>query len=123
LKSKILLLISFKSKGFYNLFRYVFYLKIIKLMNKRVKVKKKVKGQGKEHLQNYKQQLTSRPNAKNKNWMEIIITPSNKHQYPSNNRSYLRNKINEMLKISLNILIKQTIYKTRNQIQRNVYKE
>jgi hypothetical protein len=45
-KTKILQVISFKSKGFCNLFRYVFYLQIIKLMSKKVEVKREVKGQG-----------------------------------------------------------------------------
>ncbi len=41
--------ISFKSKGFYNsskfFFQHVFYLWIIKFMNKRVQIKREVKGQ------------------------------------------------------------------------------
>ncbi len=44
--SKILQVISFKSKGFCKKFRYVFYLQIIKLMNKRVEVKRVIKGEG-----------------------------------------------------------------------------
>jgi hypothetical protein len=41
--------------------------------------------------------------------MKTIIAPLNKHQFLSNNQGQPANKINEMLKISLNILIKQTI--------------
>jgi hypothetical protein len=44
--SKILQVISFKSKGFCKLSRYVFCLQIIKLINKRVEVKRVIKGQG-----------------------------------------------------------------------------
>jgi hypothetical protein len=38
--------------------------------------------------------------------METIITPLNKDQFPSNNQGETANKINGMLKISLNKLIK-----------------
>ncbi len=44
--SKILQVISFKSKGFCKSFRYVFCLQITKLMNKRVEVKRVIKGEG-----------------------------------------------------------------------------
>jgi hypothetical protein len=50
-KSKTLQAISLKSKGFYNLFKYVFCLQIIKLMSKWAKVKREIKGQGIKHLQ------------------------------------------------------------------------
>jgi len=55
--------------------------------------------------------------------METIITPLNKDQFPSNNQGETANKINGMLKISLNKLIKQIIYKISNKMQRNVYKK
>jgi hypothetical protein len=45
LKSKILQVISFKPKGLYNFFKCVFCLQIIKLMSKRAKIKREVKGQ------------------------------------------------------------------------------
>jgi hypothetical protein len=51
-----------------------------------------------------------------------MIALSNKHQYVFNNQGCPINKINKMLEIHLNKLIKQNIYKTTNQIQRNVFK-
>jgi hypothetical protein len=45
-KFKILQAISFKLKGFCNFSRYVFIFYIIKLMSKKAKVKKEVRGQG-----------------------------------------------------------------------------
>jgi hypothetical protein len=44
-KSKILQVVSFKIKGFYKFFKYIFCLQVIKLINKRVEVKREVKGQ------------------------------------------------------------------------------
>jgi hypothetical protein len=46
LESKILQVISFKSKGFCKVFRSVLGLQIIKLMNKKAEVKRMIKGQG-----------------------------------------------------------------------------
>jgi hypothetical protein len=51
-KSKILQVISFKSKGFCNIFRYVFYLQIIKLMSKKVEAKREIKGEGERTFTN-----------------------------------------------------------------------
>jgi hypothetical protein len=64
IRIKKLQVISFKSKGFSNLFRYVFYLQIIKLISRKVEVKRKVKGQEEKHLQKL-QKFIFKPNAKN----------------------------------------------------------
>ncbi len=42
----------FPIKGFCNIFKCVFYLQIIKLMNKKVEVKREVKGQGERTFTN-----------------------------------------------------------------------
>jgi hypothetical protein len=55
--------------------------------------------------------------------MGTMIAPSNKHQSPSNSQSCPTNKINKMLEIHLNKLIKQNIYKTTNKIISNKEKE
>ncbi len=48
--------------------------------------KKKNQGSKGENIYKYNKKFTSRPNGKNKIWMEIIIAFSNKHQSPSNNQ-------------------------------------
>jgi hypothetical protein len=79
-------------------------------MSKKVEVKKEVKGQ-RERIYKDNKKFISRRNAKNKNGMETIIAPSNKHQSLFNNQGSLANKINEMLKISLNKLINKLFTK------------
>jgi hypothetical protein len=51
--------------------------------------------------------------------LQLLLPP----QTSTNLQGSPINKINEMSKISLNILIKKTIYKTTNKIQRHLKKE
>jgi len=89
-------------------------------MNKRVKVKRKFKGQGERTFTKIiaNSLLGLMHTIKFKRKLQLLLPL----QINTNIQGLFVNKINEKSKINLNVLIKQTIYKTTNQIQRHVYK-
>ncbi len=84
-KSIILQIVSFKLI-FFVIFLISFMFSYYKINEKKGVGKKKNQRSKGENIYKDNNKFTSRPNAKNKNWMETIIAFSNKHQSPSNNQ-------------------------------------